>query len=126
MFAHLCHQTHARLIDGRCPWCGQHILWGGAGPSGREEEVAVPLVIPRQRGNDLVADLTILAEMAATGARLSIPLQRVGEVQAITLAIPPGIQDGAKLRLRGLGVLNPAGGATGDLFITIHIRRAEA
>jgi DnaJ-class molecular chaperone len=74
---------------------------------------------------DLMADLTIIAEIAATGARLSVPIQRAGQVQTVVLAIPPGIQDGAKLRLRGLGVQKPEGGAAGDLYITIHIRRGE-
>ncbi len=125
MFTHLCRQTHARLIDGKCPWCGEHIRWGKAIPSGPVEEVPVPVAIPRQRGNDLYAELTIPAEAATNGGRLSLPLQRGAEVQTIVVAIPPGIQDGAKLRMRGLGVQGPEGGAAGDLYITIHIHNPK-
>ena len=40
----------------------------------------------------------------------------------ITVIIPPGIGDGAKLRLKGEGDAGPMGGPAGDLFIFLTIK----
>lgn len=40
----------------------------------------------------------------------------------ITVTIPPGVGDGAKLRLKGEGDAGPMGGPAGDLFIFLSIR----
>lgn len=43
----------------------------------------------------------------------------------ITVIIPPGIGDGAKLRLKGEGDAGPMGGPAGDLFIFLSIKNGS-
>ena len=43
----------------------------------------------------------------------------------ITVMIPPGIRDGAKLRLKGEGDAGPMGGPAGDLFIFLTIKNVN-
>jgi molecular chaperone DnaJ len=47
---------------------------------------------------------------------------RVKEKSEITIEIPKGIEDGARLRLRGEGNAGVAGGPPGDLYITVEIQ----
>lgn len=44
----------------------------------------------------------------------------------ITVMIPPGIGDGAKLRLKGEGDAGPMGGPAGDLFIFLSIKNENS
>jgi molecular chaperone DnaJ len=39
----------------------------------------------------------------------------------ISVKIPPGIDEGYQLRLRGEGEMAPNGGSTGDLYVLVHI-----
>ena len=45
----------------------------------------------------------------------------VTETKKITLTIPKGVKDGAKLRLKGEGASGKNGGANGDVFVKIRI-----
>lgn len=76
------------------------------------------------RGEDITVDLHITFMTAVKGGTESVKVQRGGASQTIDIVVPPGIEDGKKLRVRGAG--HPArGGATtggsGDLIATIHI-----
>jgi molecular chaperone DnaJ len=42
-------------------------------------------------------------------------------MRTITLKVPPGIDDGFQLRLRGEGDVPPEGGSPGDLYALIHV-----
>ncbi|GAC1647213.1 MAG: molecular chaperone DnaJ [Gemmatimonadaceae bacterium] len=49
----------------------------------------------------------------------------VGEVRArkkIAISVPPGTDEGSRLRLRGQGGRGPSGGAPGDLVISFHVQ----
>jgi molecular chaperone DnaJ len=43
------------------------------------------------------------------------------ETSSLTLTVPPGIDDGQTLRVGGKGEAVP-GGATGDLYVTVHVK----
>jgi DnaJ-class molecular chaperone len=45
----------------------------------------------------------------------------VGEGQTITVKIPPGIENGAKLRVKGRGTPGSKGGVAGDIILTVLI-----
>jgi len=47
---------------------------------------------------------------------------RVKEKSDLSITIPKGIEDGARLRLRGEGNAGVAGGPPGDLYITVEIQ----
>ena len=44
-----------------------------------------------------------------------------GETQTITVRIPPGIESGAKLRVRGKGQPSHSGGSPGDVILTVQL-----
>ncbi len=72
----------------------------------------------RMRGQDLHYTLTVDFAKAATGdkQRLSLALE-----QWLDVTIPPGIEDGQVLRLRGKGGPGFGGGETGDALIEVHV-----
>lgn len=90
----------------------------GAGRThGWPGEAASPL-----QGADAEAEATIAFETAALGGKHTISLHRPGgSHEQIELKVPPGIHDGAKLRLRGKGHPSPRGGDAGDLVVTVRV-----
>ncbi|MBN1560565.1 J domain-containing protein [candidate division KSB1 bacterium] len=72
---------------------------------------------PAQKGEDISADLTIAFDLAVSGGKQMITING----QRLSVTIPQGVEDGKKIRLRGLGQPGTARGAAGDLIITIHV-----
>jgi len=84
---------------------------GGATAAGR----------PAAKGADLVHDLTIPFTTAVQGGEAQLTVRRrTGKVDTIRVKIPPGVDDGKKIRLRGQGEPPASGGPAGDILITIH------
>ena len=55
------------------------------------------------------------------GGKVDLTLQRAdGHNETISVKIPPGVDEGKKIRLRGQGEPG-AGGTAGDLLLTIHV-----
>jgi len=89
-------------------------LFGGAarrGPGGAGGGA------PR-RGGDVVATARVSLETAVRGgsARVVLPSGRTLDV-----SIPPGVEDGKQIRLRGQGQAGPVGAEPGDALITVKI-----
>jgi len=72
-----------------------------------------------RRGRDIESELSVELLDAALGRELRIALPGRGDV---TVRIPRGAQDGDRVRLPGLGERGPAGGESGDLYLTLHVR----
>jgi len=92
----------------------------GGSPFGHTETATAP-----RRGNDLRHEIHISFLTAVRGGRESIRFTPPGggPPETLDLTIPPGIEDGAKLRLRGRGQPGMYGGTPGDLIVTVHIGR---
>ena len=88
---------------------------GGGGGRGRR---AAP---QPSKGGDLQAQLTVPFNTAVIGGKASIPIQRRGKVESIQITIPPGVESGKKMRLRGQGEPSPNGGPPGDLLVTLTV-----
>lgn len=58
---------------------------------------------------------------AAKGGSEHIRLNTGTGAQTITVKIPPGIEDGGKLRIKGKGQPSPSRGADGDLIVTVTL-----
>ncbi|RMF43844.1 MAG: J domain-containing protein, partial [Planctomycetota bacterium] len=74
-----------------------------------------------RRGSDLTAELTIPFHTAVLGGEASIVVHRGGKSETIAVKIPPGIESGKKLRLRGHGHPGAGGAPAGDLLVTVHV-----
>lgn len=75
------------------------------------------------RGADHEQDLTIPFTLAVEGGKADLTFRRsVGsKAETVTVTIPPGMEDGQKIRLGGLGNSGRDGGKPGNLIITIHV-----
>jgi molecular chaperone DnaJ len=47
---------------------------------------------------------------------------RVGEERELEIEIPPGIDDGQRIRISGEGHAGLLGGAAGDIYVSVHVR----
>jgi curved DNA-binding protein len=75
-----------------------------------------------QRGEDIVYEMAISLEEAASGGEKRISYRRNGRVEEVSVKIPRGIPSGKKLRLTGKGMEGRNGGPAGDLYLQVSIR----
>ena len=89
-------------------------MFGGrGGRAGRGRRV--------MRGQDVEGEVTIDFPSAIRGA--TVQLTRSNSPEPITVRIPPGAEEGSRVRIAGHGTPSPgAGGTPGDLLLTIHVR----
>ncbi len=72
------------------------------------------------KGANLEHQLTVPFTTAIVGGEAQIRVRRQsGKVEDIRVKIPPGIEDGQKIRLRGQGEPGPSGTPAGDILITV-------
>ncbi len=71
------------------------------------------------KGQDYTLELTITLDDVLTGAEKIISLGRGDE--KVTVKIPPGIENGKKLRVAGKGAPSSMGGPQGDLYLLIRV-----
>jgi len=75
----------------------------------------------KQRGEDYHMDLHISFRDAATGGEKRVSFLRDGIREDLSVKIPAGIENDAKLRIQGKGAQGIDGGPPGDLFLTIKV-----
>jgi len=75
-----------------------------------------------RRGSDLLYDAEIPFSTAITGGEIQIAVRHPsGKAETIAVKIPPGIEEGKKIRLRGKGEPPPGRGTPGDILITVRV-----
>jgi curved DNA-binding protein len=72
-----------------------------------------------QKGSDVASVVTVDFKSAILGASLAMRLQEGGET--VTVRVPPGANDGDKVRVPGHGAPGMLGGPPGDLILTINV-----
>jgi curved DNA-binding protein len=76
------------------------------------------------KGPDLESEVTIDFASAVRGAALELRPQ--GEVGGpVTVRIPPGANEGSRVRIRQQGAPSSNGGPRGDLVLTVHVTPHE-
>lgn len=80
------------------------------------------IVLP-EKGRDLFDSLAVTPEEASSGAKVRYILDQPGKSREILITVPPGIREGQKIKLKGLGEQGKNGGEAGDLFLNVRIRR---
>src|SRR5690606_11894006 len=90
----------------------------GGGPDGDLylDISLAPHPLFRPSGRDLDIELPLAPWEAALGAAIELPTLE----GRVALKVPPGTQDGQRLRLAGKGLPRPGGGA-GDLYAVVSI-----
>lgn len=74
-----------------------------------------------RKGQDLQTEATISFQESIFGTQLELRLATErGTAQNITARVPAGVNDGAKIRVKGRGAIGEAG--PGDLFIMLHVK----
>ncbi len=105
-------------------------MFGGAGQTGFRRGGATGGANPfgggfgagPQKGPDVTAVLHVEFEEAINGASKQVVItDGAGGRKTIKVKIPKGIDDGEKIRLRGLGAQGAAGGPAGDLIVTVNV-----
>lgn len=76
--------------------------------------------MPR-KGGDILYELFISLEEAASGGEKRVSYQKNGRVEEVSVKIPKGIPSGKKLRLAGKGMQGRNGGPPGDLYLQISV-----
>ena len=90
-------------------------MGGGPSPGGGSRRQQRP-----SKGQDLTAELTVPFNTAVLGGEASISMRRGGKSDSITVKIPPGMESGKKMRLRGQGEQGH-GGKPGDLIVEVTV-----
>ncbi len=70
-----------------------------------------------RKGDNLYSELPVTITEAALGAKIEVPTVD----GMVMLIVPPGVQSGQQLRLRGKGVPHLGGGGAGDHYVTIKL-----
>jgi len=75
-----------------------------------------------QRGEDIIYEMAISLEEAASGGEKRISYRKNGKIEEVSVKIPKGIPSGKKLRLAGKGMEGRNGGPPGDLYLQVSVR----
>jgi curved DNA-binding protein len=83
------------------------------GPEGYHEQFQPP------KGQDFQVEMPITLHEMAFGTEKLVSFSHNGQVEKISVKIPPGTLPGKKLRLTGKGGPSPMGGPPGDLYVKL-------
>jgi DnaJ-class molecular chaperone len=73
-------------------------------------------------GADLHTEIQIPFATSIKGGEVQLNVERTGRAGGtVAVKIPPGLEDGKRIRLRGQGEPASGGGPPGDLLLTVHV-----
>ncbi|HDR15994.1 MAG TPA: J domain-containing protein [Desulfobacteraceae bacterium] len=75
----------------------------------------------RAKGKDLYAELPVTLEDLAAPTSKTLSYWANGRSESVSLKIPPGIENGKKLRLPGKGEPGANGGPNGDMYVVVKV-----
>ena len=76
-----------------------------------------------ERGNDIEGDIMVTLEEAARGSVRTVNVRHGDRQESHQVKIPPGINEGQKLRLPGRGESGSGGGGPGDLYLRVRFAK---
>ena len=73
-------------------------------------------------GSNITHEIDVPFHYAVVGGKAQVTVRRhSGKTETIEVNIPPGIESGKKIRLRGQGEEGSRGGKSGDILLTVHV-----
>jgi DnaJ-class molecular chaperone len=88
-------------------------------PGLRATVQVAPDPIFRRDGKDLHVVVPVPLHVALSGGEVAAPTIKGGQVK---FQVPAETQNGTKIRLRGLGLPDPRGGATGEMYAEVRVQ----
>ena len=88
-------------------------------PGLRATVQVAPDPIFKRDGKDLNVVVPVPLHAALAGGEVAAPTIKGGQVK---FKVPPETQNGTKIRLRGLGLPDPKGGAVGDMYAEVRVQ----
>lgn len=76
-----------------------------------------------ERGRDWNDTLKISVGVAGTGGEVEYHYRKWGKPKNLMVKIPPGMVDGRRIKLTGMGSPGKGGAEAGDLYLRVKIRR---
>jgi curved DNA-binding protein len=75
----------------------------------------------KRRGEDFTMDVHVSFREAAHGVEKRVAFMRDGVREELSVKVPAGISDGAKLRVAGKGGKGTGDGPSGDLYLVVKV-----
>ncbi len=75
----------------------------------------------KRRGEDFTMELHVSFREAVLGTEKRVAFLRNGNREELSVKVPAGISDGARLRIAGKGGKGNGDGAPGDLYLTVKV-----
>jgi DnaJ-class molecular chaperone len=112
------HQPEGTELSGQPLF--SRILLKGMGFLQKQAAKKFGMTLP-ERGKDLEDHIEITPEQALVGGKISYTYTKRNTPKELSVKIPPGMRDGQKIRLKGMGEEGKHGGDFGDLYLRIKI-----
>jgi DnaJ-class molecular chaperone len=74
-----------------------------------------------ERGKDVEDAITIPPEVASAGGKVLYHYAKPDKPRDLMIKIPPGIKEGQKIKLSGMGKDGRHGGGSGDLYLKVKV-----
>jgi curved DNA-binding protein len=74
-----------------------------------------------ERGTDIEDEIKIPSEVASAGGKVSYHYAKPNNPRDLMIKIRPGIREGQKIRLKGMGKDGRHGGESGDLYLKVKV-----
>ncbi len=95
---------------------GRRFTFGGSSPFGGATHQT-----QQMKGEDLVYEIPLSLPEIVSGTTKPVSLRQNGQVNKISVKIPPGMITGKRIRLAGKGQPSQFGGPPGDLYIRSRV-----
>lgn len=93
-------------------------IFGGLGDLFGRRSATIP-----QRGADLESEVSLTFHESLAGTTRTLTVEGPAGSRGVQVKIPAGVDDGARIRVRGRGRPGANGGEAGDLYVSVRVAR---